>query len=163
VLPRQRSLARQPATHRGSVLGSKPERADADSKGEERKVIRAEDAATDVDPATEDPIPGHAANRLYPLGLAPAPVIHVTVHTKAGGAFFATALPSLLSPPRSAGAAGATVVLGRRLGRAPRWEPAPRPAPTSHHPTHPRQKPHPSADGPSPPTRPSRSRCCCWR
>jgi hypothetical protein len=27
------------------------------SKGEERKVIRAKDAATDADPATEDPIP----------------------------------------------------------------------------------------------------------
>jgi hypothetical protein len=54
------------------------------SKGRERKVIRAKDAATDADPATEDPIPrachspwgtpGHATNRHCPLGPAPAPV-----------------------------------------------------------------------------------------
>jgi hypothetical protein len=38
-------------------------RTDALSKGEERKVIRAQDAATDADPATEDPIPRHAGKR----------------------------------------------------------------------------------------------------
>jgi hypothetical protein len=58
----KRSLARQVATRRRSALSPKPDqqtsRCDSDSsKGRERKVIRAKDAATDADPATEDPIP----------------------------------------------------------------------------------------------------------
>jgi hypothetical protein len=76
-LPRQRSLARQAATHRGSALGSKPEPTRTAREGDAKNVITAEDAAADrTRLRTEDPTPGHAANRSGHLEQPTAPAVH---------------------------------------------------------------------------------------